>query len=68
MSGSATATDEKNAWIYAFVILLIVSMAMLGLRLSGKQFLVPEFEITIIYFPTVLSGIIAAHVTMKGAK
>ena len=68
MSGSSTAADEKNAWIYAFVILLIVSMAMLGLRLSGKQFLVPEFEITIIYFPTVLSGIIAAHVTLKAPK
>ena len=30
--------------------------------------MVPEFEITIIYFPTVLSGIIAAHVTMKAPK
>jgi hypothetical protein len=68
MSGSATATDEKNAWIYAFVILFIVSMAMLGLRLSGRQFLVTEFEITIIYFPTVLSGVISAYVTLKGPK
>jgi hypothetical protein len=68
MTGSATASDEKSSWIFAFGILLVVSVAMLALRFSGRQFLVLEFEIALIYFPTVLSGIIATYVNLKGAK
>jgi hypothetical protein len=68
MAGSATASDEKDAWIYDFVILLLISVAMLAIRLLGKQFLMLDFEIAIVYFPTVLSGITAAYVNMKGAK
>ena len=68
MADSSTNSDEKTAWINAFVILLLLSVAILALRLSGRQFLVFEFEVTLIYFPTALSGIIAAFVTIKGAK
>jgi hypothetical protein len=68
MAGSATGSDEKNSWTYAFVILLLVSVAMLTLRFLGKEILVLEFEIALIYFPTVLSGIIAAYVNLRGAK
>ncbi len=66
MADSATNSDEKTAWICAFLILLLISLAMIALRLTGRQFLVLEFEVTLIYFPTALSGIIAAYVTMKG--
>lgn len=65
MVGSGNTSDEKNAWIYAFAILLLVSVAMLALRLAGKQFLVVEFEIALVYFPTILSGIIAAYMMMS---
>jgi hypothetical protein len=65
MVGSGNTSDEKNSWIYAFAILLLVSVVMLGLRLAGKQFLVVEFEIALVYFPTVLSGIIAAYMKFK---
>lgn len=68
MSGSKTATDERGSWAYAFLILLAVSAIMLALRLAGRQFLVPEFEIALIYFPTVLSGIIAGYVALKSPK
>jgi hypothetical protein len=67
-NASATKSDEKNSWLYAFVILLIASAAMLLLRFSGQAFLVPEFETALIYSPTVLAGIITAYVTMKGPK
>jgi hypothetical protein len=67
MAGSGTRADE-TAWIYAFVILALASLAMLALRLSGKEFLVLEFEITLIYFPTMLAGIIAAYYIRKGAQ
>ena len=66
MAGTATNSDEKTAWIYAFLILLLVSIAMSALRLAGRQFLVFEFEVALLYFPTALSGIIAAYVTLKG--
>jgi hypothetical protein len=66
MAGSATNSDEKTAWVYAFLILLLVSIAMFALRLTGRQFLVFEFEVALIYFPTALSGIIAGYVTLKG--
>jgi len=38
---------------------------MFALRLTGRQFLVLEFEVALIYFPTALSGIITAYVTLK---
>jgi hypothetical protein len=65
MAGSATPSDEKTAWVYAFLVLLLISIAMLAMRLTGRQFLVLEFEVALIYFPTTLSGIITAYVTMK---
>jgi hypothetical protein len=65
MTGSATGSDERNAWVYAFVILLITSALMLALRVSGRAFLVPEFETALIYFPTALAAIITVHIVMK---
>jgi hypothetical protein len=65
MTGSASTSDEKNAWTYAFIILLVVSIAMLTLRLAGKAFLVVEFEIALVYFPTILSGIIALYMKTR---
>jgi hypothetical protein len=68
MPGSETATNESGSWTYAFLILLAVSAIMLAVRLAGRQFLVPEFEIALIYFPTVLSGIIAGYVALKSPR
>lgn len=68
MLGSGTAADERNGWIYAFLILVAASAIMLALRLAGRPFLVPEFEIALIYFPTILSGIIAGYVALKTPK
>jgi hypothetical protein len=66
MAGSATPSDERTAWIHAFLVLFLISIVMLALRLTGRQFLVLEFEVALIYFPTALSGVITAYVTMKG--
>jgi hypothetical protein len=68
MASSASTSDEKKAWTYAFLILLIISTAMLATRLMGKEFLVLDFEIALIYFPTVLAGIAAAYVSIKGGN
>jgi hypothetical protein len=68
MQGSETAADERKSWIYAFLILLAASAIMLALRLTGREFLVPEFEVALIYFPTVLSAIIAGYLSLKSPK
>jgi hypothetical protein len=65
MEDSASTSDEKKAWTYAFLILLIVSAAMLATRLTGREFLVLDFEIALVYFPTVLAGIAVAYVSIK---
>jgi hypothetical protein len=65
---SATALDERKAWIYAFAILLIISVTMLIMRVLGKEFLVLDFEVALIYFPTILAGVTAAYVTARAAK
>lgn len=68
MPASATALDERKAWIYAFAILLIISVTMLIMRVLGKEFLVLDFEVALIYFPTILAGVTAAYVTARAAK
>lgn len=66
MATSATAPDERSTWIYAFVILLLVSTWMLALRLMKSPFLMLDFEVTVVYLPTLLAGIVATYVTMRG--
>jgi uncharacterized membrane protein YhdT len=67
MAVSETRQDDA-AWGYSFAILLLASLAMLALRLLGRAFLALEFEIALIYFPTLLSGVIAAYMIRQGAK
>ncbi len=65
---ASTAFDERKSWIYAFLILLIISIIMLTMRVLGKEFLVLEFEVALVYFPTVLAGAAAAYLTVKRAN
>jgi hypothetical protein len=62
---SATATDDKNTWLYAFTILLIVSLAILGIRFLLGPFLATDFEIVVIYLPTILAGLITFYLRVK---
>jgi hypothetical protein len=68
MLDSAGATDEKKSWIYAFTILLVISIAMLTMRLAGKAFLVLDFELALVYIPTILAGIAATYLSRKSAQ
>ena len=61
----STGIDEKGPWTYAFVIMVLLSLLMLALRSSGKSFLALDFEATLIYFPTLLSGIITLLVSAR---
>jgi hypothetical protein len=65
MSASDAQAEEHRPWIYAFIILLIVSVCMLALRLMNSPFLALDFEVTLVYLPTALAGIIAVQTTRK---
>jgi hypothetical protein len=49
--------NERQSWKFAFVFLLIVSAGMLALRAAGAAFLVPEFEFSLVYLPTILAAV-----------
>ena len=65
MATSTAEVEEKTPWVYAFVILLLVSAWMLTMRLLNMQFLSTEFEFPIIYLPTVLAGLVVVYLTTK---
>jgi len=62
---SATAPDDKKTWLYAFIILLIVSLATLGIRFLLGPFLATDFEIVVIYLPTILAGLVTFYIRVK---
>jgi uncharacterized membrane-anchored protein len=57
--------EDKKTWSYAFIILILVSIWMLLMRLMNSSFIPLDFEISLVYLPTVLSGIIAFYVSRK---
>ena len=65
MEASPDPPNEKKLWLSAFVILILVSLWMLTMRLSNDPFLALEFEVTLVYLPTVLGGIIALYLSFK---
>ncbi|MGA2627769.1 MAG: hypothetical protein ABSF63_12040 [Candidatus Bathyarchaeia archaeon] len=68
MTDSASQAEDKKTWSYAFIILLLVSIWMLLMRLMNSPFLALDFEISLVYLPTVLSGIIAFYVAKKQTR
>jgi len=52
--------------MYAFVILLFVSLWTLTMRLMNSPFLTLDFEVSLVYLPTVLAGIIVFQVARNG--
>jgi hypothetical protein len=60
--------EENKPWIYAFLILLLVSIYMFGLRIMNASFLQTDFEVSLVYLPTVLAGLIAFNTTRKRQK
>lgn len=65
MTDSTAQAEDKKTWLYAFVILLLVSLWMLTMRLMNSPFLALDFEAALVYLPTILAGIIAFYVAKK---
>jgi len=52
--------EATKYWCYALILLIAVSSFFLALRFSGRAFTVADFEILIIYLPTVVCALIYA--------
>lgn len=65
MATSAITSDERTSWTYAFLILLLVSGWTLLMHVMKSPFLMLDFEVSIVYLPTVLAGILTAYLTLK---
>jgi len=51
--------------MYAFLILVLVSLWVSTTRVLNVPFLALDFEIAVIYLPTILAGIIVAFYAVK---
>jgi hypothetical protein len=65
MTLSTTVVDERRSWISALVILLLVSLWMLTMRFMNSAFLMLDFEVSIVYFPTVLAALVVLHLSLR---
>jgi hypothetical protein len=64
LAASQDSPDEKRLWLFAFMILVLVSLWLLVLRLFNSAFLALDFEVTLVYFPTALAGVIALYLSL----
>jgi TRAP-type C4-dicarboxylate transport system permease small subunit len=65
MTTSAITSDERTSWTYAFLILLLVSAWTLLMRVMKSPFLMLDFEVSVVYLPTALAGILTTYLTLK---
>ena len=52
--------EATKYWCYALILLIAVSSFFLALRFSGRAFTVADFEILVIYLPTVVCALVYA--------
>jgi hypothetical protein len=57
---SSPEAEATKYWGYALILLIAVSSFFLALRFSGRAVTVAEFEILIIYLPTVVCVLVYA--------
>jgi hypothetical protein len=47
------------------MILVLVTVWMLALDLKGSEFLAFDFQVALVYLPTVIAGIIVVYLTLR---
>jgi len=55
---SGIEAETSKHWRYALILLVAVSLFFLALRFSGRAFMVVDFEVLVIYLPTLLCAVI----------
>jgi len=56
-----TGTEEARSWIYALVIMSVLSLVMITLRILSIPAFALEFELCMFYLPTTVVGAICFH-------
>ena len=57
---SGPEAEATKYWCYALILLIAISSFFLALRFLGRGFVVADFEILVIYLPTVLCALVYA--------
>jgi hypothetical protein len=65
LADAPTTIDERRLWVFAFLVLLLVSLWVLAMRIFNSAFLSIELEASLVYLPTVLAGGIALYLSVK---
>jgi hypothetical protein len=50
--------EASKYWRYALILLIVVSSLFLALRFSGRAFTVVDFEVLVVYLPTVVCALV----------
>ena len=58
-------TDDRRTWTYSCLVLVTVAFLILVTRLLGEPFLAFDFEVTVVYLPTVLAGVIVLYLNLE---
>jgi uncharacterized membrane-anchored protein len=65
MAEPKSEAEALKPWVYAFTILLLISIWMLAMRLMNSSFLPLDFEASLVYLPTVSAGGIVIYLARK---
>ena len=57
--------DDRITWTYSCVVLVTVAFFILVSRLLGEPFLAFDFELTVVYLPTVVACLIALYLNLE---
>ena len=57
---SGPEAEATKYWRNAYILLIAVSSFFLALRFSGRAYTVADFEILVIYLPTVVCALVYA--------
>ncbi len=58
-------TDDRRTWAYSCLVMVIVALLILVSRMLGEPFLALDFEVTVVYLPTVLVALIALYLNLE---
>jgi len=58
-------TDDRRTWAYSCLVMVIVALLILVSRMLGEPFLAFDFEVTVVYLPTVLVALIALYLNLE---
>ncbi len=60
--------EDRKAWLYATGIMLAISIVVLILRISSIIFFVLEFEVALVYIPTIVLVVVSAYLAKASER